>query len=193
MKEMFNQFIFDFHRSVIQEDAEPLFIVFYLMLLLMFIFFTIGSVGYLGSGSPDYAVPFIVGMGATFFVMATLFVLAEAFIGWAGRFVTRDEWHFNNAASRWLFGDIVAGETEDTPWHDSQYYFGPWERHMFFTFLAFVAWLVGVLIVAIPVFTITVLTLVALVMGGLVMARKAFDVSRSLKHHVNNKEIHRSE
>ena len=187
MKEMFNQFIFYFYKSVIQKDVEPLFIMFYFMLLLMFFFFTLGSVGYL-VGGPDYAVPFIVGMGATFFVMANLFVLAEAFIGWAGRFVTRGEWHFNNAASRWLFGDTVAGET-----YYCGYYFGPGVRHMFFTSLAFVAWLVGALIVVTPVFTITVLTLVALVMGGLVMARKAFDVSRSLKHHVNNKEIHRSE
>lgn len=189
MKNNFDKWLNEFTRGTVN-DAGPL--IFISILAWFFGMYSIVGM-FIHVFTDLYVAPILILSGVIFLIM-NLFFIGEMLIGWICKFVTRDEYHYDNAASRYLFGDTVAGnkyEYEHTI--DSRYNFETAGRLSFFNLLASALTLTLSMFLFIPMIMISLLIIVGIGVAILMTARKAFDLSRNLRNHINDKNIHNKE
>jgi len=187
MRNTINNWVHSVAKTTYEEDLEPVLGFFWLVAL------AIGAISLLQLGIVAFNVDiectptigFII--AGLIYLVANFFHIGEVLAHHITKFVTRGDYVYDNDVSSMLFGNVVAGKRKD--WHD-RYVFGNLGRHIFYNILAAISAIVVVTFMAIPWIVITVTTVVGTIVGVLLTARKAFDVSRKLTQHVNDKDIH---
>jgi hypothetical protein len=195
MRNTINNWVHSVSKTTWEEDLEPVLGFFWLVALV------IGAISLLQLGIVAFNVDiecsptigFII--AGLIYLVANFFHIGEVLAHHITKFVTRGDYVYNNDISFMLFGEVVAGRNQsgkslhEYPDHN-RYALQNFGRHIFYNILAAISAIAVVTFMAIPWIAITVTTVVGTIVGVLLTARKAFDVSRKLTQHVNNKDIH---